>query len=54
MDNLAKIACCNICLLSQVMKDCTHCPFNPACLKLTQAEQATVKHTELIKQDGMK
>lgn len=53
MDNTAKISCCNICLLTN-MADCKNCPFNPAHLKLSPAEQAQVKHTELLKQDGNK
>lgn len=49
MDNQAKIACCNACLLAQAMKDCAHCPLNPAKLKLTQDEKQAVNRTELLK-----
>lgn len=49
MDNKAKIACCNICLLADAMKSCATCPFNPAKLKLTQDERKQVTRTNLLK-----
>ena len=48
MNNNAKIACCNICLLAEKMKVCAECPFNPSKLKLTAEERETVVHKELL------
>lgn len=49
MKDSDKLACCNICLLADAMKNCSQCPFNPSKLKLTEAERAQVLHKELLK-----
>lgn len=54
MNNSAKIACCNICLLSEAMKACQTCPLNPANLKLTAVELAKVEKIELLRKDQTK
>lgn len=55
MDTLAKIATCNICLLSSAMKDCENCPFNPSNLgKLKPAEMQAVSRKELLTKESIK
>ena len=49
MDNTSKIACCNICLLADAMKDCINCPFNPGKLTLKPAERLQVARVYLLK-----
>lgn len=49
LNNPAKIASCNICLLAECMKLCASCPLNPGKLTLKPAEVAQVNRTELLK-----
>lgn len=49
MDNNAKIACCNICLLADRMKLCASCPLNPGNMVLKPSERELVQRRELLK-----
>lgn len=50
MDNPARIACCNICMLGDTMKVCESCPLNPGRMELKRTELLKVQRVELLTQ----
>lgn len=48
MDTISKLSCCNACLLAQAMKDCKHCPLNPANITLKPDEKTNPQIIKLL------
>lgn len=53
MDTPARIACCVICTLATVMKDCQACPFGDV-KALADQQRAVKDNSELGKQEEIK